>query len=142
MRTLPKAKRRTPDRNRKECAFACLPLRGLLNRFCRPLDALVAQLDRASDYESEGQEFESLRMRPEIPYKPTVFGHSPRGRMAVSFWRPTTFPKRPTFWRRTAPAASASSARPAEIFSGNVVVQIKTNLQWRAPPQGAKLRVA
>src|ERR1700723_629734 len=28
-----------------------------------PLDALVAQLDRASDFESEGREFESLRAR-------------------------------------------------------------------------------
>ena len=29
----------------------------------RPLQALVAQLDRASDFESEGREFESLRAR-------------------------------------------------------------------------------
>jgi hypothetical protein len=29
----------------------------------RPLRALVAQLDRASDFESEGREFESLRAR-------------------------------------------------------------------------------
>ena len=31
------------------------------------LDALVAQLDRASDYESEGRRFESCRARYELP---------------------------------------------------------------------------
>jgi hypothetical protein len=32
-------------------------------------DALVAQPDRASDYESEGRRFESCRARPQIPCK-------------------------------------------------------------------------
>jgi hypothetical protein len=36
----------------------------------RPLRALVAQLDRASDFESEGREFESLRARQ--PYRCAV----------------------------------------------------------------------
>jgi hypothetical protein len=33
--------------------------------FCAAPFALVAQLDRASDFESEGREFESLRARQE-----------------------------------------------------------------------------
>jgi hypothetical protein len=33
-----------------------------------PASALVAQLDRASDFESEGREFESLRARHKIKY--------------------------------------------------------------------------
>ena len=37
------------------------------NLVTRSRDALVAQLDRASDYESEGQGFESLRAR-HFPY--------------------------------------------------------------------------
>src|SRR3954465_4237668 len=39
---------------------------GLISRCCRAkvvMVALVAQLDRASDFESEGREFESLRGR-------------------------------------------------------------------------------
>src|SRR6202012_4205037 len=40
-----------------------LPLARRLNRFA-PSRAPVAQLDRAPDYESGGQEFESLRAHP------------------------------------------------------------------------------
>src|ERR1700753_3395543 len=40
-----------------------LPLRESNNRFCALRYAPVAQLDRAPDYESGGQEFESLRAR-------------------------------------------------------------------------------
>ena len=39
-------------------------------RFADVYDALVAQLDRASDYESEGWEFESLRARHLSPINP------------------------------------------------------------------------
>ena len=35
--------------------------------------ALVAQLDRVSDYESEGQGFESLRARQKKPHEIAVF---------------------------------------------------------------------
>src|ERR1700734_805442 len=45
---------------RRPCA-ARVELRG--QAAIVPLDALVAQLDRASDFESEGREFESLRAR-------------------------------------------------------------------------------
>ncbi len=43
--------------------FAAKPL--LCARFF--IFALVAQLDRASDFESEGREFESLRARQQVP---------------------------------------------------------------------------
>ena len=36
-------------------------------------DALVAQLDRVSDYESEGQGFESLRARQRKSHETAVF---------------------------------------------------------------------
>src|SRR3954465_3747336 len=42
---------------------------GLISRCCRAkvvMVALVAQLDRASDFESEGREFESLRARQRL----------------------------------------------------------------------------
>jgi hypothetical protein len=48
-------------------------------RHRRILHAPVAQLDRAPDYESGGQEFESLRVRHSFPYKT---GHSCRSRSA------------------------------------------------------------
>jgi hypothetical protein len=35
----------------------------------RTTDALVAQLDRASDFDSEGREFESLRARQHLGLK-------------------------------------------------------------------------
>jgi hypothetical protein len=38
-------------------------------------------------------------------------------------------------------AAGRVAKQAQGIFSGNAVVEIKTNLQWRAPPQGAKLHV-
>ncbi len=55
-----------------KAALRCLHQGGLLSRF-RPRrgslrHALVAQLDRAPDYESGGQEFESLRARHFLPY--------------------------------------------------------------------------
>ena len=40
-----------------------LAMRGAAGVFARLADAPVAQLDRAPDYESGGQEFESLRAR-------------------------------------------------------------------------------
>src|ERR1700722_9325760 len=48
---------------RRACA-ARVELRG--QAAIVPLDALVAQLDRASDFESEGREFESLRARQRL----------------------------------------------------------------------------
>ena len=54
----------------------------------QPTDAPVAQLDRASDYESEGRTFESFRARHKIPEFHDVlslpfgngpyFGHAPK----------------------------------------------------------------
>lgn len=48
------------------CVFLARPASTLLeNAIIGPAwpDALVAQLDRASDFDSEGREFESLRAR-------------------------------------------------------------------------------
>src|ERR1700730_1772146 len=50
--------RRTPRSTRQQAAG---PVRTSL--VIEPTHALVAQLDRASDFESEGREFESLRAR-------------------------------------------------------------------------------
>jgi hypothetical protein len=43
-----------------------------------PTHALVAQLDRASDFESEGREFESLRARHLYPMPAFLSGPGPR----------------------------------------------------------------
>ena len=46
-----------------------IPLRYSMRAF-EPLNAPVAQLDRASDYESEGRRFEPVQARSEIPAQP------------------------------------------------------------------------
>jgi hypothetical protein len=95
-----------------KAALRCLHQGGLLSRF-RPRrgslrHALVAQLDRAPDYESGGQEFESLRARHFLPYlnlfwPPTAWwafcygrlvlpGFSPANRGRRGCWAPVPLP--------------------------------------------------
>ena len=63
-----------------------------------PQEALVAQLDRASDYESEGREFESLRARhslnPLVRCRASSAGEaeSPRKRRRFASGRRSTLP--------------------------------------------------
>jgi hypothetical protein len=64
---------------------------------CSP-DALVAQPDRASDYESEGRRFESCRARYQKPRKCGPFLLSPAG----------VYPTRTTEWSRDSVAEQRS----------------------------------
>tara|TARA_B100000405_G_scaffold280006_1_gene223655 strand:+ start:141 stop:458 length:318 start_codon:yes stop_codon:yes gene_type:complete len=87
---------------------ACIPNRKVLEAVSHAADrrgdrkwqALVAQLDRAPDYESGGQEFESLRARHFFTHEKLeylsaergVLTHSRRGALSA---RSTLLPARP-----------------------------------------------
>ena len=80
-------------------------------------NAPVAQLDRASGFEPEGREFESLRARQPINYLPLI-GNAQLTKRSENVALSATFlPHRATF--RLAPSGCRSMRLPTELsFSG------------------------